>query len=114
MVNYLSQQDATNANLAYVQSDGTTVLAVDNTNQLSDGEYRNSVRIVSKKTYSKGLIIADVYAMPHGCSVWPALWLVGPDWPNGGEIDIIENVNSEFSALLLRPPFVAVVLLLLL
>ncbi|KAL5492590.1 hypothetical protein ACEPAI_4037 [Sanghuangporus weigelae] len=94
MVNYLSQKDATNANLAHVQSDGTTVLAVDNTNDLSEGAYRNSVRIQSKNTYSKGLIIADVYAMPHGCSVWPALWLVGPNWPNDGEIDILEGVNE--------------------
>lgn len=71
-------------------------MAVDNTTQLSEGENRKSVRISSKNTYSSGLIIADIYAMPHGCSVWPAFWMVGSDWPNNGEIDILEGVNGEF------------------
>ena len=24
----------------------------------------------------------------QGCGTWPAFWLVGPNWPNGGEIDV--------------------------
>jgi hypothetical protein len=32
--------------------------------------------------------------MPTGCSVWPAWWSVGPNWPEGGEIDVIEGVNT--------------------
>lgn len=41
-VNYLSQSAAQSAGLAYVQSDGTTVLAVDDTTQLGSGQNRNS------------------------------------------------------------------------
>jgi hypothetical protein len=27
--------------------------------------------------------------MPVGCGTWPAFWMFGPDWPNGGEIDTL-------------------------
>ena len=68
-------------------------MAVDDTTTLGDGQNRKSVRIQSTKSYDSGLFIADIYSMPHGCSVWPAWWMVGPNWPNDGEIDIIEGVN---------------------
>lgn len=56
---------------------------------------RQSVRITSKKAYNKGLFLADIAHMPGGiCGVWPAFWLVGPNWPAMGEIDIIEGVNG--------------------
>ncbi|KAF9006098.1 glycoside hydrolase family 16 protein [Cyathus striatus] len=94
-VNYLSKSDAQAKNLAYVQDDGTTVLAVDDYSTVPVGGNRNSVRISTKKTYNGGLFIADFWAMPHGCSVWPAYWSVGPNWPDAGEIDILEGVHEQ-------------------
>lgn len=32
--------------------------------------------------------------MPTGCGTWPAWWSNGPNWPYGGEIDILEGVNE--------------------
>ncbi|KAF8630125.1 hypothetical protein AX15_003082 [Amanita polypyramis BW_CC] len=93
-VKYLSKGDAVAKNLSYVQSDGTTVLAVDDYSVVPEGSKRNSVRIQTKKSYSSGLFIADFWSMPHGCSVWPAYWSSGRSWPNDGEIDIIEGVNN--------------------
>lgn len=92
-VDYLNKEDATAAGLAFVQSDGVAVIKVDNTTKLEMGKPRKSVRITSNKQYNGGLFVADILQMPFGCSVWPAFWTVGDNWPNNGEIDILENVN---------------------
>ncbi|KAF8075110.1 glycoside hydrolase family 16 protein [Lyophyllum atratum] len=94
-VKFQSKADAMAKGLAFVQSDGTTVLAVDDKTSLPLGAKRDSVRISSKKKYNGGLFIADFFAMPHGCSVWPAYWSVGPKWPQAGEIDILEGVHDQ-------------------
>ncbi|THV02493.1 glycoside hydrolase family 16 protein [Dendrothele bispora CBS 962.96] len=95
LVDYQSKGDAVDKGLAYVQGDGTAVLKVDNSTWLGSGQNRASVRISTKKKYNGGLFIADIYTMPHGCSLWPAYWSVGSNWPNGGEIDILEGVNMQ-------------------
>jgi len=96
LVDFVSQSEAQSAGLAYVQSDNTIVLAVDSTTQLALNEPRKSIHINSKTTYDSGsLIITSMFSMPHGCATWPAYWTVGNDWPNQGEIDIIEGVNTQ-------------------
>ncbi|KAG6865090.1 hypothetical protein C0991_005192 [Blastosporella zonata] len=112
LVNYQNADNAKSKGLAVVE-DGQLILSVDATTQLRPGDKRDSIRISSKKTYNGGLFIADFAAMPVGCSVWPAWWTVGPDWPQGGEfvlsithlipfingvigeIDILEGVHNQ-------------------
>ncbi|KAJ0121472.1 glycoside hydrolase family 16 protein [Diaporthe amygdali] len=74
--------------MIYVGSDHKTV---------DPANGRASTRINSKKTYTQMLLVADVVHMPVGCGTWPALWTYNADWPNKGEIDIIEGVNSQQS-----------------
>lgn len=93
-VNYISQSEAQNSGLYQIQN-GAVYMGVDSTNTAS-GRGRNSIRISSKKSYNHGLFIIDLAHMPAGaCGTWPAFWLLGPDWPNNGEVDIIEGVNSQ-------------------
>jgi hypothetical protein len=81
-----------------------------------------SVRISTTAKYNQGLWILDVEQAPWGCGTfslytlsegsrgndmakliylssgtWPAYWSTNENWPNDGEIDIIENVHSSQS-----------------
>ncbi|KAK5163045.1 uncharacterized protein LTR77_010980 [Saxophila tyrrhenica] len=69
-------------------------MRVDSDSFASQG--RASVRITSRSSYQFGLFIVDIEHMPGGiCGTWPAFWMVGPDWPTHGEIDIVEGVNTQ-------------------
>jgi len=92
LVKYESRDNA--RDLAYVQGDGVAVIKVDNQNAVPAGGNRRSVRITTKDTYNGGLFIADFAAFATGPSVWPAFWTTGSNWPNQGEIDILEYVND--------------------
>ncbi|KAI8329619.1 concanavalin A-like lectin/glucanase domain-containing protein [Chlamydoabsidia padenii] len=92
-VQYVSQPTANSLGLTYVQN-GKVIIKADNTTVSSSGG-RNSVRLTSKRSYTGGLFILDLAHMPYGCGTWPAFWLVGPNWPNSGEIDVIEGVNLQ-------------------
>ncbi|KAH7924694.1 glycoside hydrolase family 16 protein [Leucogyrophana mollusca] len=91
---WLDQSNATTQGLAYVNSEGNAIIKVDNTTNVPLGQKRNSIRITSQDVYDLGsLWIIDVNHIPYGCSVWPAFWTFGPNWPQDGEIDIIEAIN---------------------
>lgn len=67
-------------------------MRVDTTPKVSTN--RKSVRITTDLSFTEGLVIMDAVHMPTGCGTWPAFWSNGPNWPAGGEIDIIEGVND--------------------
>ena len=106
---YVSRSDA--QNLGLISTGNSAVIRVDSTNQYPvpsseisysdvDGVGRKSVRIESSKSWTYGLIIADIKHMPSadhdGCGTWPAFWTLGSgQWPYNGEIDIIEGANDQ-------------------
>ena len=68
-------------------------LGVDYANKAPQG--RASVRVESNRTFSRGLLVADLWHMPAStCGSWPAMWMFNDPWPAKGEIDIIEGVNT--------------------
>ncbi|THG93564.1 hypothetical protein EW026_g7702 [Hermanssonia centrifuga] len=80
---------------AYVSDAGTAIIKVDNTTFVPYNDKRNSVRITTNDYFTVGTVwIIDAVHLPFGCSVWPSIWTKGNDWPNNGEIDIIEGVNQ--------------------
>jgi hypothetical protein len=97
-VKYLGEADAREAGLIAVTRgyDGEPIayMGVDSENETPDG--RPSVRISSKTAYHRGLFIADFTHVPGtACGAWPAFWMLGPNWPHGGEIDIYEGINLD-------------------
>jgi hypothetical protein len=94
-VDFLDRESAFSAGLVNVTSDDIVIMKGDNTTTLPSGAVRSSVRISSNTTYNTGLFILDLNKAPWGCGVWPAFWTCGPNWPYGGEIDILEGVHDN-------------------
>ncbi|KAK7468609.1 hypothetical protein VKT23_003113 [Stygiomarasmius scandens] len=93
IVDYVDQNTGWSHNLLEVNSDGHVIMRVDTTQNIGNAN-RESVRITTNSHYDQGMFILDAVHMPTGCGSWPAWWTNGPNWPAGGEIDIIEGVND--------------------
>jgi beta-glucanase (GH16 family) len=63
----------------------------------SNDEYYSS-RLVSKKSFRYGTFEMRAQ-LPRGRGTWPAFWLLSAkkplNWPNDGEIDIMEHVGFD-------------------
>ncbi|CAK9783546.1 hypothetical protein CC85DRAFT_323762 [Cutaneotrichosporon oleaginosum] len=96
MVQYVPRDQAFGDGLAFWTQNGTPGIQAEHWKRLPVGEKRRSVRIVSKNAFAGGLFIFDMALLPHGCGVWPAVWMLGTgnNWPYAGEIDIIEGVHD--------------------
>ncbi len=95
---YVSASFASTWGLTRLQSDGSVYIGVDYMNVLNPSVDvgRDSVRIASKQAWGTGsLVVVDLAHVPGGqCGTWPAIWMLGPNWPYTGEIDIIEGLSS--------------------
>jgi len=60
---------------------------------------RETAKILSKQSWKHFLVAMRYSHVPYGCGVWPAFFTLAPDaaWPDGGEIDLLEYVNSDVS-----------------
>ncbi|KIW83989.1 hypothetical protein Z517_03235 [Fonsecaea pedrosoi CBS 271.37] len=80
--------DASDSSAIYIGSDYNTVIGS------TQAAGRPSVRISTQRSWTHGLFIGDFNHAPGGvCGSWPAFWTLGPNWPNNGEIDIMEGAN---------------------
>ncbi|KAJ5047975.1 hypothetical protein NUH16_006473 [Penicillium rubens] len=99
-VKYMDAETAKSAGMAKI-SNGAVYLGANYVDKSPNG--RPSTRVRSKDVFTTGLFVADIAHMPAGtgkggsCGIWPAYWTSGPNWPNSGEIDIIEGVNGQKS-----------------
>ncbi|TNY24628.1 concanavalin A-like lectin/glucanase domain-containing protein [Rhodotorula diobovata] len=96
-VTYLTREAAVAKKLVAASSTTrSAMMQIDRTSRLAVGAPRDSVRIESKEVYQPGsLIILDLKHAPYGPSVWPAFWMYNAPWPDSGEIDVYEGVNSR-------------------
>ncbi|KAK7024389.1 hypothetical protein VNI00_016330 [Paramarasmius palmivorus] len=85
--------------MTYVDSNGRAIIKVDDEtvgNPLDTEFGRNSIYLKSREPMTFGsLIVVDLEHIPYGCSVWPGLFTQGENWPEGGELDLIEGVNLQ-------------------
>ncbi|GAA5907180.1 hypothetical protein JCM5296_004978 [Sporobolomyces johnsonii] len=90
---YVDSSTAWSSDLVSVSTNGTVQLGVSTTQ--NSGSTRQAIKLTSKQTYQDGLYVWDVQKMPQVCGAWPAIWSSGADWPNQGEIDVVEYVSRQ-------------------
>jgi len=95
---FQSGSDAKTQNLTYINGANNAIIKVDNNTAGTSSTYgRASVKMFTEAAVNRGsLILFQAIHMPYGCSVWPGFWTLGGNdgnWPQYGEIDIVENVN---------------------
>ncbi|EJD00854.1 nucleophile-disabled Lam16a mutant holds Laminariheptaose in A cyclical conformation [Fomitiporia mediterranea MF3/22] len=95
-VTYVDRHTALAENLTFARGD-TFIMRADDKEVLSPtGPGRKSVRIRSRKTFTTHVVVFDIRHMPEGCGTWPAAWeTLEADWPDSGEVDVVEGVNDE-------------------
>jgi len=80
--------------------DGHLVIEVrkEDLTRMSDygGQHYTSARLITRGKAEWTYGFYEIRArLPCNRGGWPAIWLVGPNWPAGGEIDIMEQLGFD-------------------
>lgn len=60
------------------------------------GQHYSSARLITRGKAEWTYGFFEIRAkLPCNRGGWPAIWLVGPEWPKGGEIDIMEQLGFD-------------------
>ncbi|KIK91498.1 glycoside hydrolase family 16 protein [Paxillus rubicundulus Ve08.2h10] len=92
-VNYIDEATAQSKGLVSVSGNQVTFRTDSTTTLSSTGPGRDTFRLQSNDQYTTHVAVFDIVHMPQGCGTWPAVF--GANWPNEGEIDIVEGVNGQ-------------------
>ncbi|KAF8998845.1 hypothetical protein BDQ17DRAFT_1215548, partial [Cyathus striatus] len=95
---FVSAAFAEEHSLVYVDdATGHTIMKVDNTTNIPTitGGLRNSIKIISQVAYAMGSVwIIDLFHVPYGCGVQPALYISAGRWPLHKFIRTFETENK--------------------
>jgi hypothetical protein len=96
---WVNQSEAQRLGLYGVDNEtGRAFIQAEHKEVVGSAKGRRAVRLQSKQQYSEGLFVFDAVHMPEGCGNHYAWWMTGPQWPNNGEIDIVECINTGTTA----------------
>jgi len=101
-VRYVSRDEALNEQLALVNGTHAIIRPggiEERVGSTPPMKQRRSVKLTSNKTWTYFLTAMRFSHTPYGCGVWPSFWALGAggDWPNRGELDMIEYWDGDES-----------------